>query len=581
MNNISIKNNTQMEASSNKFFFDLTNNIDMGIMVIDENHQTTYSNKWVYEHCPVLDSQLTNQFFDIFPELTQSRLRQAIDSALFQNLPSVISYLFNPSIFPFYNIERQLKGGLKVSKERIDQQINVRPISIANSQKKHCIISITDISALVKREQFLNEIINKKKLAEEALKQEQQLFVTGPTIVFKLIANKSFSINYVSANILKQLGYTPEHLQNKSFLKLIFSDDKKTFKKIIKQTIKKEKAHFELIFKIHDKSGQIRWVNLSATMIKSSDEKVSFYHCYLIDISAQKKIEQEISQQAYYDILTKLPNRRLLSERLNQEIARAKRRNFYSALVYLDLDKFKYINDSLGHNIGDELLKDVSTRIQTGIRTEDMAARIGGDEFVILLSELNTHLITAGERAAMIVEKLRKKLSQHYSVNGHDLHTTPSIGIVIFPRGKDTEELIIQNADTAMYRAKESGRNTICFYTKQMQDAANMRISMEKDLRQSIKNNELMLLFQPQISRKGKVISCESLIRWTQNGAIISPADFIPLAEETGFILKIGRWVLDRSCYFFKHWQQHPSLSQKQCIQHIAVNISPKEFREV
>jgi diguanylate cyclase (GGDEF)-like protein/PAS domain S-box-containing protein len=296
------------------------------------------------------------------------------------------------------------------------------------------------------------------------------------------------------------------------------------------------------------------------------------------DISARKVAEEQLERQAFYDVLTELPNRRLLQDRLEQAIARSQRHNHMGALLFLDLDHFKMINDSLGHPVGDALLLQVAERLHQHIRREDTAARMGGDEFVVLFPEISNDPESTVTYVQEASEKLRLRLSEPFWIDEHVLHVTPSIGIALFPMNNEGADDVLKQADAAMYRAKEAGRNGMQFFLPSMQLAVEERLTLQNDLRYAIERNELQLHYQPQYDDSGCIIGAEALLRWMhpQKG-LISPDDFIPVAEETGLILTIGEWVLSTSCQLLR---QLDSLDSAEYMPYIAVNVSPRQFRQ-
>lgn len=298
------------------------------------------------------------------------------------------------------------------------------------------------------------------------------------------------------------------------------------------------------------------------------------------DITERKKAEEEIEQLAFYDPLTKLPNRRLLIDRLEHESLVVKRHQYSAALLFLDLDHFKTLNDSLGHSVGDSLLEQVAQRLSEQVRAEDTVARLGGDEFVVLLPELDENQEAAASHARMVAEKIQNALSAPFFLYEHEHHISASIGISLFSAESGSKaEDILKHADSAMYRSKDLGRNRICFYRPDMQAAADLRLRLEKDLRSAIRNDELEPFFQPQIDQQGNCVGLEVLLRWEHGewGAV-SPAEFIPVAEESGLILPMGEWVLRKSCQQIKAWQEQGLF----CLsgEHFAVNVSPRQFAQ-
>lgn len=296
------------------------------------------------------------------------------------------------------------------------------------------------------------------------------------------------------------------------------------------------------------------------------------------DISERKLAENRVQHQAYHDALTDLPNRVLLRDRLEQALTHSKRHGRHGALLFIDIDRFKTINDSLGHNVGDQLLIQAALRLRKLLREEDTVARIGGDEFVILLADMGNDAQATARRAQGVAEKVKRDLSEVFRIKDHELYITPSIGISLFPMGKEDADEVLKHGDTAMYQAKEAGRNTIRFFLPRMQSEADERLLMEKDLRNSIARNELLIHYQPQINSEGRICGAEGLLRWMHpEHGMIPPSKFIPVAEETGLILPIGEWVLATTCEMLKQWKES---KLGEALRHVAVNVSPWQFRQ-
>lgn len=294
------------------------------------------------------------------------------------------------------------------------------------------------------------------------------------------------------------------------------------------------------------------------------------------DCSAKKQSEQLIQYHASYDSLTGLPNRRLLIEQLGSEISRSKRHKHYGALLFLDLDNFKTINDSLGHSVGDKLLQIAAARISECIRKEDTAARMGGDEFIIVLTELGSELKLAEEKAKGIAEKILLNLSTPCQIEERDLHITTSIGVSMFPKTEKGVDDILKQADTAMYRAKAAGRNGVCFFLPSMQETADNKLILTTEIRQALHKNELIIFLQPQVDSSTNLIGAEALVRWKHpEKGIIPPGAFLAIAEETGLIQNIGQWVLRETCQKIKMWTDAGLLKDSQVI---SINISGKEI---
>lgn len=285
----------------------------------------------------------------------------------------------------------------------------------------------------------------------------------------------------------------------------------------------------------------------------------------------------KLEHQASFDILTELPNRRLLIDRLSQAKARCMRHNHRGAVLFMDLDHFKTINDSLGHNIGDILLQEVANRLTQQIRDEDTASRLGGDEFVVLFSELSGDPQLAAQQAQQGAQKILKTISEPYTINDNELHITLSIGIVIFPMTNETADDILKFADTAMYRAKEAGRNTIRFFLPGMQQAAEEHLHLQHDLRLALKNNQLQLHFQPMLDSEEQIVSAEALLRWNHpRQGQIKPSTIIQVAEESGQILPLSEWSLRQALTLSNPWMQDSN-----SLRRISVNVNAVHFHQV
>ncbi|MCU7851498.1 MAG: EAL domain-containing protein [Candidatus Thiodiazotropha sp. (ex Monitilora ramsayi)] len=290
----------------------------------------------------------------------------------------------------------------------------------------------------------------------------------------------------------------------------------------------------------------------------------------------RKRATEKLQHRATFDSLTDLPNRRLLIDRLTQAQARCRRHAHKGAVIFMDLDHFKTINDTLGHTVGDLLLIEVAKRLQGQIRDEDTASRLGGDEFVVLFSELDGDPQVAAQQARTGAKKIQTALSEPYTIQGNQLHITPSLGIVIFPMDDENADDILKYADSAMYRAKEAGRNTIRFFLPEMHQSAEVQLQLQNDLRHAISHQELDLYFQPMVDGEGRTLSAEVLLRWPHpTHGTVEPKDFLHVAEESGQILEICNWVLTQALTRCKPWiEAHPWL------QGISVNIHSALFHQ-
>lgn len=295
------------------------------------------------------------------------------------------------------------------------------------------------------------------------------------------------------------------------------------------------------------------------------------------DLTKQKETERRIYELAFLDHLTALPNRRLLVERLELALDRASRTGAAGALLVIDLDNFKLLNESLGHETGDALLREVAARLKHAVRSSDQLARLGGDEFVVLLEDLGRDQETAALEANVVAHQVIDALSRPFDLAGRSIYTSPSIGIATFARGDGSVDEVLRQADMAMYQAKREGRNTSRFFSDQLQRTVARRGGLEHDLREALANHELVLYCQPQVDLHGRVLGGELLLRWhNQQRGWVEPSDFIPLAESLGLIRPIGRDVLWQGCELLARWAHDPRLAEMS----LAVNVSVQQQRE-
>jgi diguanylate cyclase (GGDEF)-like protein/PAS domain S-box-containing protein len=326
------------------------------------------------------------------------------------------------------------------------------------------------------------------------------------------------------------------------------------------------------------KNGQAYLEYLIITAVKDNSAKVTNYVATMTDITMRKEASDEIHNLAFYDPLTQLPNRRLLLDRLKHALVASARSGRRGAVLFLDLDHFKTLNDTLGHDMGDLLLQQVSVRLAECVRKVDTVARIGGDEFVVLLEDLSDQAIEAATQTEIVAAKVLASLSKPFHIGTHEHHSTGSIGATLFFDHEAGVEAILKQADIAMYQAKDSGRNAIRFFDQNMQEAVTERANLEHELRVALSHEQFELFFQAQVDNAGQALGAEALIRWRhpERGTVL-PGYFIRLAEDTGLILPIGQWVLNAACAQLKRWQAHVHTSNLS----LSVNVSAKQFRQV
>ncbi len=322
------------------------------------------------------------------------------------------------------------------------------------------------------------------------------------------------------------------------------------------------------------------WISMRTSPVLDAGRNVIGGIGIVTDITERMNDQKKIQHQAYYDALTNVPNRAMLMERIQQELSRFKRHQIIAGVLFLDLDHFKNINDSLGHQVGDQLLIETAKRLQSILRDEDTVSRLGGDEFVILLPDLSTEPIRAVSKAELVAQKVHRALSEPFNLQGHKLSTSASIGMVITDDDNTTMEDLLKHADMAMYQAKKEWRGSTSFYRPEMDRVIKRRMSIDNALRSAVSANELEVYYQPITEfATGNIIGAEALLRW-DNPELgrITPDEFIPVAEESGIIINIGEWVLNQACMQFTQWQKE--LGDACHLRKIAVNVSSKQFNE-
>lgn len=325
------------------------------------------------------------------------------------------------------------------------------------------------------------------------------------------------------------------------------------------------------------KNGEIYPQMITLTAITDALGEITNYIASFNDISRHKHYEAEIRNLAFYDSLTQLPNRRLLMDRLQHLISKNNRNEGHSAILFIDLDNFKTINDTHGHDAGDLLLIETAARLQTCVRESDTVARLGGDEFVVVLEELSSNRDEAVQQADRIGTKIRQRLADPYFIMDMEYHGSSSIGIALCQGSESTVKDLFKRADTAMYEAKTSGRNAVRFFDPAMQAVLIVRMMLESNLRIALANNQFQLYYQVQVDAEGNYTGAEALLRWHHpDRGFVAPSDFIPLAEETGLIVPIGLWVLERACEQIKAWEARPETAHLI----LAVNVSAKQFQQ-
>ncbi len=416
---------------------------------------------------------------------------------------------------------------------------------------------------------FISHIqdISQRKAYEEELRLVSNVF--SNTLDGILIADASGTILKINAAFTDILGYTSEELVGQHMRMLISQKDSNDFIRCMWSRLYRKGVWQGEIREYH-KNGNRVPIWLSITTISDEQKRPKRYVAVLHDMSEQKLSQERIHHLAHYDVLTGLPNRVLLLDRLSHALSAARRNHNKLALLFIDLDKFKHINDSRGHFVGDELLIKVAERISTHVRDADTLSRLSGDEFVLLIDNLS-----AESHIKKVATKVLDSLSKPFELTGGQVYLTASIGIAIYPEDGDTPDLLLRHADLAMYKSKENGRNHFHFYAEEMGVRIKEQIKLNTDLRNAIKEKSLMLYYQPIMDiETGTCIGAEALLRWQHpKMGWIEPEKFIPIAEDNDLINILGEWVLLTACRQMKKW-----LEEGHSLKSLSVNVSGKQI---
>ncbi len=415
--------------------------------------------------------------------------------------------------------------------------------------------------------------VTRYKETERALEASEARFrvLTESSLDLISVLDADGKIQYQSPALRHLLGYEPADTVGKNVSELIHQDDIETVRAALRRIIESRQSIEPVEFRIRHRDGMWRTFE-SLGMNCLSNPHIHGVVFNSRDVTDRKVIQQRIQHLAYHDNLTGLPNRSLLQDRLAHSIARAERSNRKVAVLFIDLDNFKNINDTLGHDVGDELLRQVSRRLSECVRLEDTIARQGGDEFIVLLDSLEE-----GRGASVVAQKILNGLRAPFVLSGTEQHVSGSVGIALYPEDGRDAQTLMKNADTAMFHGKGLGKNTYQYFTAQMNIAVKRRMTLESALRRAVNQKDFVLHYQPQINlESGEIIAVEALVRWkTEDSGTVMPGDFIPLAEETGLINEIGEWVLREGCRQAKEWQTMGLPPRR-----MAINLSARQFSD-
>lgn len=401
----------------------------------------------------------------------------------------------------------------------------------------------------------------------------------SPDIVFMLDREGRFT--FLNDTVYQTLGFDKNELIGEHYSALVSGPSKDQAKYVFteRRSGQRKSRNVELKLRCKDEAEYRYFDTTSMSVELDSDsihgEPLNGTYGVARDITDRKKAQEMINFQAYHDTLTRLPNRVLMEDRLNLAMTHAVRNKQKLAVMFLDLDRFKWVNDTLGHTTGDRLLQAVSQRLESCLRKGDTLARFGGDEFALILPNVNHD-----EDAVIIADKILAELKEPFSIDEHDLYVTSSIGIAMYPEAGSSIEALIASADLAMYAVKEAGKNGYQFFDETMNEASNARLTVERELRKALTTDDIKVCYQPQVDAKTeKLVGFEALIRWEHpaNG-LIFPGDFIPIAEETGLILELGRYVLDRACADVARWRTEGMTDVRVSINFSGLQVEQDSF---
>jgi diguanylate cyclase (GGDEF)-like protein/PAS domain S-box-containing protein len=429
------------------------------------------------------------------------------------------------------------------------------------------------------------------ELMEEKVKESEELHRyivnSSPDLVYMLDRNGCFT--FLNDRVESLLGFSRDELIGKHYTELVDDDHLELARNVFNERRTGDRAvsNAEMRLKSrHARRGarlfhaHAIWTELTAMGVYSDPKertRENFVGTYGIarDISERKEAQEVISFQAYHDLLTHLPNRALLKDRLSLAITQARRSKRRLAVMFLDLDRFKIVNDTLGHSMGDRLLKAVANRLQSCLRRGDTLSRFGGDEFTLLLPEVRTR-----DDVVVIATKILDRLAGPFVIDGHELFVGASIGVAMYPEAGETEEALIQNADIAMYHVKGRGKNGYQFFSEEMNNKYSTRLSMERELRNGLTQEELVVYYQPQVAlNTGEIVGVEALVRWRHpERGLVEPGDFLPMAEETGLITQIDTFVQRRACTDVAGWERAGLGSIRLSVNLSAPQIEQEDF---
>ncbi len=500
---------------------------------------------------------------------------------------NVLAFLTNWLIQHILGMDRQLGEEIRLAQEKAGMAVTVE-LPPTGERTTEVLLGAIDglyevlghnTSELRETNKRLQEELAKSKQTEQRLRIAATAFDAQEGIIITGADGLILQVNRAFTTIT---GYSAEEMIGRSPRMLSSGRQDAAYYEAMWQSIKHTGSWQGEIWN-RRKNGEAYPAWLSITAVYGDDGVATHFVGTSTDIAPRKTAEDKIKHLAYYDQLTQLPNRRLMLDRLDQASTGCARHGRQGALMLIDLDDFKSLNDTMGHAVGDSLLIEVASRLGSCVRDGDTVARLGGDEFVVIIGDLDDGELAA-IKAERVAEKIQEKLGAPYVLDitvdgvktGECAHScTSSIGIALFRDQSISIDELLKRADTAMYQAKNSGRNALRFFDPEMQAAVETRAAMEKDLRRAIAERQFVLYYQPQVDSSGQVIGAEALVRWNHpERGLMEPVDFIPLAEETGLILPLGHWVMDIACRQLATWAKSDATAHLT----LAVNVSARQF---
>ncbi|MGZ8265043.1 MAG: putative bifunctional diguanylate cyclase/phosphodiesterase [Burkholderiales bacterium] len=467
--------------------------------------------------------------------------------------------------------ERTRKLLTGVSSEVVSEKQLVR--------KSGALVWVSVVTSLVRQDDgeplyFMSVVqdISARRATEQALRESEQKFrqlADNIPEIFWITDVRQRVLHYLSPGFETLTGKPLAEVlrRPRSWLQIVHPEDRERVRLARKPL---PHAEYDIEYRIVIAGGGVRWVHDQAFPVRDATGAVYRIAGIASDVTQRKEAEEKLVYLAHYDGLTGLPNRVLFLDRLKQTLSHCARRGTLAAVMFVDLDRFKVVNDTLGHAMGDELLRQVGARLSVCVREGDTVARFSGDEFVLIVNDLH-----GPEDARHIAQKVLQAYVEPFRVSSHEIFVSTSIGISMFPSDSEDEQALLKNADSAMYRAKESGRNSFRFYTREMNARAMYRLQLENSLRHALDRGEFCLHYQPKAClHTGEITGVEALLRWERPGhGLVAPAEFVPLLEDTGLIVPVGEWVLSEACRQADAWRK-----AGRALVPVAINISARQF---